>query len=247
MTFDGPTVVFQAVNFIVLVAILWRILWTPLRRHMQDRADRIAAGLAEIDVGRSGLKSLQDETAKLLEEARTAKADAVRQAEIEVNRRRAALLESARQAAVDERDRILAQVANDQQRREQEFLGSLAPVIGRVLESLMREIGGAKLHDLACDQFADWLMALPTEERNRLNVAIAEGQPLDVATATGTLTPRVVKSLESLAAASGPLPLHADPPLIAGVRLRIGETVMDGSVRAQIERVLRQTSPGEAS
>ena len=245
MTFDWATFIFQVVNFVVLVAILWRILWTPLRRHMKDRADRIAAGLAEVSTGRDEIARLELETLQLREEARLAKADAMRQAEIEVNARRVEMLETARRAAGDERDRMLAQVAREQQRREHEFLRSLTPSIGQILERLLLELRGPKLHDLTSERFADWLDAMPVEERARLSRAVAEGWRIDLASASGELPPRVQAALRSLLTIDGPLAVHADAQLIAGVRLRVEETVIDGSLQAQIDRAMQQLSPGE--
>lgn len=245
MTFHWVTFILQAINFVVLVAILWRILWTPLRRHMKDRADRIAAGLAEVSTGRDEIARLKVETLQLRDEARLAKADAMRQAEIEVNARRVEMLETARHAAADERDRMLMQVAREQQRREQEFLRSLSPLIGQILERLLLELSGPPLHDLTSDRFADWLDAMPAEERARLSTAVAEGRPIDLASAREELPSRVQAALRSLLKVDSPLAVHADAQLIAGVRLRVGETVIDGSLSAQIDRAMQQVSPGE--
>ena len=245
MTFHWTTFVFQVVNFVVLVAILWRVLWTPLRRHMQDRADRIAAGLFEANTGQVEIARLKVETLQLREEARLAKADAMRQAEIEVNARRVEMLESARRAASDERDRMLAQAANEQQRLEQEFLHSLTPLIGRILERLLLEMRGLKLHDLASERFADWLDAIPLDERARLSSAVAEGRQVDLASASGEVPSRLQVALRSLLMTDGPLAVHSDEQLIAGVRLRVGESVIDGSLRAQIDRAMQQVSSGD--
>jgi F-type H+-transporting ATPase subunit b len=245
MTFHWATFIFQAVNFVVLVAVLWRILWTPLRRHMKERADRIAVGLAEISTGRDEIANLKDETQKLLEAARTAKADAMRQAEMEGNTRRVEMLETARRAAAGERDRMLVQVAGEQQRREQEFLRSLAPLVGHVLERLLLEFSGPKLHELACERFADWLDAMPAEERARLSAAAAEERPIDVTSANEELPSRVQAAIRSVVSVNDLPSVHTDPRLIAGVRLRVGETVIDGSLNAQIAQMMDQVSQRE--
>ncbi|MBZ0116985.1 MAG: ATP synthase F0 subunit B, partial [Sandaracinaceae bacterium] len=58
MSFDLPTFVLQAVNFLVLALVLWRLLWRPLRKHMRERAERIAQGLDTLEQERAYLGQL---------------------------------------------------------------------------------------------------------------------------------------------------------------------------------------------
>ena len=45
MSFDLLTFFFQTANFLVLVFVLWRLMWKPLRTHMENRRMRIAEDL----------------------------------------------------------------------------------------------------------------------------------------------------------------------------------------------------------
>jgi hypothetical protein len=118
----------------------------------------------------------------------------------------------------------------------------LAPVTGRILERLLVELAGTRLHELACDRFAAWLAALPAQERARLSAVAAEKRQVDVTSADGVLSTQVQTAIQSLLSVSGPLSAREDPQLIAGVRLRVGETVIDGSLQAQIARIMKQAS-----
>lgn len=239
MTFHWPTFVFQMINFVVLAIVLYRLLWKPLRQHMERRADGITQGLAEVAGGRAEIEQQQAEIAELQRKARMAETEALKHAEAESDARRAEILQQAHIAAAQERDRIVAQATRELQRREQEFLNSLTPLIAKVVQRLIEELGGPRLHELACDRFADSLEALPQDKRAHLKESAAT-KPLNVATANGSIPSRLQTVICSFIP-DGKMPAaDNEPRLLAGAQLRIGDTVMDGSVRAQVARALAE-------
>ncbi len=243
MTLDLPTVLFQAVNFLVLVVVLWRLLWRPLRRHMSARAQRIEEGLGTVERGREEVQRLEAEVQAALTRARTTEREVVARAEQEGAARRAELLEEATRAAVAERDRIVAQIDVERRRRDRESLLSLAPTVAALIGRILTEVGDtARLHEGACERFAEELSALGPANRERIrNAGTRDGVELSLARPG---VPSVLR--ESLAALlpDGHAPrTRTDPDLLAGASLRAGELVFDGSMRAQVERALGEGSP----
>ncbi len=241
MSFDLPTFFFQAANFLVLVFLLWRLLWKPLRNHMEDRRARIAEDLRRVREEGEQVREFKEKAEEELKAAEEARTQSVRRAELAAESRRQELLEEAHEAARVERDRVLAQGTVEQKRREEQFLHSLTPLVSGLLKKLLRELGDdASLHQRSCARFAAHLSALEAEERDRIHRAAATGDielalahedmPIELTDAVTALLPNFPRRVET------------DHSLVAGACLRVGEIVLDGSVRSQVDRALGQPS-----
>lgn len=234
MSFSWPTFFFQVFNFLVLVLVLRRLLWRPLRAHMKKRAEEIAAGLDAVEKEKTALAASREEAARLEAEAMEVKRAAVEEAERQAEARRRELLEDAKRAAAAERERVLAQVTVEEHRREQEFLDSLSPTIAELTTKVITELApDLRLHEEACLRLAEHLKRL--DEDQRQNLAESE-RPPRIESATGAvpeLLDRVVRSLVGKEAI-----IEAHPELIAGARVRIGDQVFDSSAATQVGRAL---------
>jgi F-type H+-transporting ATPase subunit b len=236
VSFDWATFVFQAINFVVLVFILWRLLWKPLRTHMAARAETIRQGLEEAEAGRTEAERLRKEAEDALARSRRAEEEAAHRAEAKAEARRAELIAQARTDAAAERDRMLAQVRAEQQRREAEFLRSLGPELAAIVARIVGGLGRPDLlHEAACARFAAHLRDLPDEERKKL-AGVAK---VDVATAREGVPDELRDELAALFPAAE-VSYETDDACLAGARLRAGEFVYDGSLRAQVKRALEE-------
>lgn len=237
MSFHWTTFLFQIANFLVLLVVLWRLLWRPLRRHMLARRQRIDTELAAIEDGRAEIAAAHAEVEAALQQARSAEADAKKRAAGEAETERAALLEHAREEAWRERERIVAQAKADAERDRRQALETLTPAIGTLIERLLREVGWTvSLHDRTCDRMAEHLDAMSEAERQTLQAAAAAGTWRIVSAQAG-VSRRLADAVEKLLH-DGAMHIDAEPDLIAGAQLLVGERVVDGSLRAQVQRVM---------
>lgn len=234
MSFSWPTFFFQVVNFVVLVVVLRRLLWKPLRAHMKKRAEEIEDGLKAVEEQKEVLAASREEAARMEAEAMKLRRSVLEAAERDAEARRAEILEEASADAAAERERMLAQVAVEQHRREQEFLESLTPTIAELSRKVITEIApDLGLHEEACVRLARHLEALDEEHRNRL--AEPKRSPR-IESATGSVPELLGRVVLSLVGREAVVERH--PELIAGARIRIGDQVFDGSAAAQVERAL---------
>jgi F-type H+-transporting ATPase subunit b len=113
----------QIVNFTLLTVILYLLLYKPVLRILQQRQERIAKSLADVDAAReSAAKAQQEYERRVAEAQRKAQeiiGQAAQQAEKVANEIRAeaqreadAIREHARQEATEEKARILADMQN---------------------------------------------------------------------------------------------------------------------------------------
>jgi F-type H+-transporting ATPase subunit delta len=110
------------------------------------------------------------------------------------------------------------------------FGGRISPLFLSFLKVLSRHGRGDCLHAIRRAAHAQY-----DQLRGRVRVVVTTAEPLD------TLLAQTIRDqLRGLLAAEPVLVRRTDPQLIGGLVLRIGDTVYDGSVSTQLERVRTQ-------
>ena len=98
------TLIIQLITFVILVILLYKYLYGPLRRVMDDRSAKIADGLAAAERGQEELDLAQKRAAEILREAKDKASEIIALAE----RRDIEMREEAQIKAREEADRIIA-------------------------------------------------------------------------------------------------------------------------------------------
>jgi len=125
---DWPTLLFQIINFLILVWLLKRFLYGRIIRAMDERQARIAAQLEEAEKKKAEAEKLADELRKKNEEL-----DATREQ----------LLAEMRQQVEAERKSLLAKTREEVERTRHQWLDSLQ----REKDSLLADIRQRVLHE----------------------------------------------------------------------------------------------------
>jgi F-type H+-transporting ATPase subunit b len=99
MLFDWFTVGAQALNFLILVFLMWRFLYKPILHAIDEREKRIAAELADADAKRAAAQQERDEYQHRNEDLDQQRAALLSHATEEAKVERQRLLDEARQAA----------------------------------------------------------------------------------------------------------------------------------------------------
>jgi len=124
------TLLIQAVNFLILIALLSRFLFTPLRKFLADRAEGIEKALAEAKVAREAAAKAQEE----------------HRAQIVATQREAAALRDQAQREVEaERQRLLKASRDEAQRLVDEARAAIEAEVRRARASLREEVVGLSL------------------------------------------------------------------------------------------------------
>lgn len=155
MNING-TLVAQAIVFALLVLFTMKFVWPPIAAALDERASKIADGLAAADKARSELSSankrVEDELAKSRAETAARLADAERRAQ--------AIIEEAKSKATEEGSKIIAaaKVEADQQtvKARETLREQVAALAVKGAEQILRKEVNASVH-------ADLLNRLKTE------------------------------------------------------------------------------------
>jgi F-type H+-transporting ATPase subunit b len=230
MQIDGWTLALQAVNFLVLVWLLWRFLYRPVREVIEKRKQLAEQAFADADKqkseagaarksfeeGRVGLaKDRQDMLKKIHEEL-----DAERRKVLDEARDKAEeLMEAARESIIQEREAALTEI------REQ------AAALAVQLASGLLGMGGSSASSgVFLERLERQLKNLPAEERERLQKDLAaDSARLTVVTAS-PLTPEErdqwTTRLSAYLSQREKTDFATDPEILGGAELRFPHAVL---------------------
>jgi F-type H+-transporting ATPase subunit b len=241
--FDIPTFVFQIVNFLILLTILARFFYRPVLQVVQRRQEQIDARLAEAEAKARQADAERESLARRSEVARREAAALLESARSDAAQERKRLVESARADAASLIEEARRTAAAEEQAALKRLSGRLAESAVQVAGGLIREAAGREVHyhmlqRLVEEGFgADERAALTAAGRPR-ELLVESAYPLEPAQERA-LQAAVAMALGELAAPS--LKVHEDGSLLAGVRLTLGDVVVDMSLR----RLLRQLTETE--
>lgn len=230
MQIDWWTLLFQAINFLILAWLLSRLLYKPVRKVIEQRKaeterafTEAAAREASADAARKDFEAkkadLAAERADAIEKARAA-AEAEARATIDAAKAEAGrLLDEARKSIAGERD-----AAREALRAE--MAGFAAEAAARMLKDAGAAFPAGKL----IEQLDARLAALAPEERERLAQDLAaDGGGLSVVTAAELGADEQARWTERLAArldTSRHPAFRVDPGILGGAELHFPHAVL---------------------
>jgi len=150
------TLIIQMIVFLILVGFTMKFVWPPIAKALDERALKIADGLAAADKAKSELsaanKRVEDELAKSRNETAARLADAERRAQ--------AIIEEAKAKATEEGNKIVAAAKSDAEQQtvkaREALREQVAALAVKGAEQILRKEVNASVH-------ADLLGRLKTE------------------------------------------------------------------------------------
>ncbi|MFO1387433.1 MAG: F0F1 ATP synthase subunit B [Chitinivorax sp.] len=139
----------QAITFAILVWFTMKFVWPPLTTMLDERAKRIADGLAAADRGKQDLQNAEKLAADKVREAKKQASEIIAQAE----KRAAQIVEESKDAARVEGERIVAgakaEIDQEVHRAKEALRAQVAGLAVAGAEKILRkEIDAAKHADL---------------------------------------------------------------------------------------------------
>ena len=152
----NATLIVQFVVFFILVFVTMKFVWPPVMKALDERAERIANGLAAADRGKAEMAAAEKRIAAELAATRDESAKRIADAE----KRAQAIIDDAKQTATVEAARIVegAKADAEQQvtRAREELRGQVAALAVKGAEQILKREVNPAVH-------ADLLSQLATE------------------------------------------------------------------------------------
>ncbi len=251
MQIDWWTLLLQAINFLVLVWLLWRFLYKPVREVIEKRKRLAGEAFAEADRQKQEAEAarqrfeddraaLAQERQQMLKKSHEDLEKERRQALDDAKRQADELLEDARQAIAKERAAALTEI-----RRQAAALA--VELASDVLRQTQPEGGAGDYMARLEKQLAE----MPPEERERLEKDLAEdGAALEVVTAA-PLGPEAqsdwARRLAVSLAPEDKIRLAVDPGILGGAELRFPHAVLKFTWADQLRKAKELLQSDEAA
>jgi F-type H+-transporting ATPase subunit b len=244
LNLDAATVIFQIINFGILGGLLYWLLFKPAMRTIRERAAERERRLTELERERRTMAvrraELEERLSRLDEEA----ANIVALAQDRAQQRQQELLQEAR----EEVEQILVEAQADAYRvRRQsvetfhrDLVEAVLDVSGMVIGNVLPE----NVHDALVRQLSERIWEMGRTEIQRVEAfrsSLGEREPTaHVVTAESLNVEQqglMARTFTALADRHVDLEVQVEPKLVAGVRVRIGDIVVDSSIAGQMDEL----------
>lgn len=230
MQIDFWTLALQAINFLILVWLLRRFLYAPVKQVIEKRRalaeQAFAEAKAQQDAAEEAHRRYDADHAALAQERESM----IEAARAELDAERANVLAEARAQAEKILEDAKTGIAKERQAALHDLREDVASLGVELARKLLREAGQDLPHDLFLDRLAQRIADLPEEERTQLcrdiddnghAVAAVTARPLsDEEQATWTARLRDILGVEVT------LRFEADADILGGAELRFPHGVL---------------------
>ena len=242
LNLDLPTIIFQTINFLVFFALLYWLLFKPVmaglqkRREERDRLQRelererqaVAVQRAELD---ERLSNVEEEAANLVALARE-----------KAEQEQVALLQEAKQ----EVEQILVEAQADAYRVRSQavdaFQTDLVDAILDVSGIVIRHTVPDSVHDALIRQLSERIWELGRTDIERVDAfrnSLGDREPTAHIVTSTSLTLEqqglLARTFTAFADRHVNLEVQVDAKLVAGVRVRIADIIVDSSIAGQMD------------
>ena len=252
---------FAVINFVILFGALFFITRKMIARMFKERRDKIAAALDEAKAAEDSAAALESRIEKDKEQAQQQEGELLAGTRRQVEENSVSAAKSSQEAA-----NVLRQSAavREQQLRSimqeevsAQVLRQVAEATGKALQKDEYALRRKALVDDFIQNIDHSVSAQPSDlltlsEGKKLAVTVAAAQPLpeeELASLRQKLTAIFAAACKEAgedvpAGELIDLRSEVDESLVAGVRLRVGDTVYDGSALRRLERLVRDADHG---
>ena len=252
---------FAVINFVILFGALFFITRKMIARMFKERRDKIAAALDEAKAAEENAAALEDRIGKDKAQAQQREDELLAGTRRQVEENSVSAAESSQEAA-----NVLRQSAavREQQLRSimqeevsAQVLRQVAEATGKALQKDEYALRRKALVDDFIQNMDHSVSAQPSDlltlsEGKKLAVTVAAAQPLTEEELV-SLRQKLTAIFAAACKEAGEdvpagelidLRSEVDESLVAGVRLRVGDTVYDGSALHRLERLVRDADHG---
>ncbi len=229
------TLLLQIANFLILAYILTRFLFNPLKKMLNERARQATRAVDEAEKTTRKAQELRLEYEKKRNNIEAEIVALKNEARIVIDQTRQQMLQEAYQEI--EVMRARAQEEIEQQRADALRLhrSKIGELVATLTQRMMGDILDPQLHQAYLDTFLNRLRSVQLEGR------ISTGGEKAISAELITATPlaqenkaRIATTLETIVSQPIDLACRVDPDLIAGAMVRLGDTLIDGSLQGQL-------------
>lgn len=234
---------FQVFNFTILVILLYALAYKPILNMLETRKKKIAQGIEDARVAADARANAEKEAQEIINKAQAEAAQKIREAteradvlaqeiQSKAEAEAAKAREEALASAVEERDRILA-----------DLRGQIAALAIAAANKLIGESLDEKRQHALIDEFFSGVkggkvvVLEDTELPSNASAHVTTALPL-----TPDEQDNIKQSLATQIGQDAEINFKVNPSILGGLIIRVGDKVVDGSVAGQLEGLRKSLS-----
>lgn len=244
---DLATVLFQIINFAILAGGLYWLLFKPIKRTIRRRTEEKEGVLQELHRERQAASLLRAELDEQLSRLEEESANTVALAREAAEKEHGQLLQEA-QAEVEQ---ILVEAQADAYRIRRQAVETFhTDLVEAILDVSGLIVGNTippEVHEALVRQLSNRIWELGRTDIQRvesLRQSLGQREPTAHITSAHSLTIEqqglMARTLTALADRHVDLEVQIDPKLVAGIRVRIGDIIVDSSISGQLDELRGQ-------
>ncbi len=236
MKFNIWTFIFQLVNFFVLLLILKRLLYRPVRAVMEKRREAVKKTLDDAERTKAEAMALKDEYAGKSAGIDKLRSEVLEKAEDEAGARRKEIVRKAEEeaAVIFEKEKVRLEV--ERKKAEAELKEAAVKSGLSCASSVLADLSDENLHGRILERLSQGLPGIAAEikgmaaSRNGVPVEITSAYPLP-----DSFIEKVRAELGPISAKGVTVKTDVDRGLISGAVIRVFDMVYDASLKGQLK------------
>ncbi len=241
MKFNIWTLLFQVINFVILLYILRKILYKPVREIIEKRRGLIAKTVEDAEKTKKEALELKEKNQEELNKVKKLQSQMLEQTREEALKDRNKLLSEAEKDAIKIIEKEKALIDAEKRRIEAELKNKTLEMVFVFASNLLKDISDEELHKAIFRKFlkengkfvSDISKIKEKEETVNIDLVTAYQLPMDdVKTFQETLESHLAKRVK--------MNTTIDKTLIAGVRIKAYDMIYDSSLAGQVNALASQ-------
>ena len=225
MKIDWFTVIAQVINFLILAGLLWRFLYKPILKAIDEREKKIAAQLADAETKKAEANKEQEDFKQKNEAFDKEKKSLLDKATAESEDERKKLLEQARNDAAALTAKLEAASKEAQENLNHQIAEKTRQQVFAITRKALTDLASAGLEEQSINMFIGRLNGLKEEERKQFVDAFRSGSnPVLVRSAFDIPEKQqneIKDAVNKVLGAAPQFQFKTNPELISGIELTV--------------------------
>lgn len=227
---NGPFLIAQVVNFLILFGLLSVLLWKPAKKRLEEREETLKQQREDAQAAAQERERIQEERERVLEAARE-------DAQEIVARGRERVKEMKDQASL-EADKIVQEARQDAREEEQRILKGMRDKVAPLAIAAAQQLLEASLDEQRQNQLIDeFFSSVKDGKVVVLEGAQFSGNKAEVVSALPLKDHEkeiIASELQDRVEGELQIDYHVNPDILGGIIIRVGDKEYDHSVAGQL-------------
>ncbi len=231
------TFLFYLLNFTALMIILGAWIYKPMVKALEDRQKKIAQGLHDAEVAAEARSKAEDEAQHILGLAQQEASQKLREAADNAAKAAQSVRTDAEKEIAAMRDAARVEVENERNRILADLRPRVAALAIAAAQKLIGEALDEKRQHALVDEFFSGVRSgkvVLLEEAGGVPPA-AKAEVISALPLSEAEQASIRKEVSARAGAGIGIGFRVDPDLLGGLKIQIGDRVIDGSVAGRID------------